>query len=131
MVHGFGWLSDLEACAPREQAAPVQGIKNSAELTDGIYVTDDGRTIKVQEARNGSGRLYAKLMDDAGSFNYETGLIGTLASMFQHGKARRMTLDEAAQYGALYGRCIECGRSLTDEASIAAGIGPVCSKMYK
>ncbi|MCC6828656.1 MAG: heparinase II/III family protein [Novosphingobium sp.] len=23
MVHGFGWLADLEACAPREQAAPV------------------------------------------------------------------------------------------------------------
>ncbi len=23
VVHGFGWLADLEACAPREQAAPV------------------------------------------------------------------------------------------------------------
>lgn len=39
----------------------------------------------------------------------------------------RMTLDEAKEYGRVTGTCCQCGRKLTDENSIAEGIGPVCS----
>jgi len=38
-----------------------------------------------------------------------------------------MTVDEAARYGRLYGRCMVCGRTLTDEGSIERGIGPICA----
>ncbi len=40
----------------------------------------------------------------------------------------RMTPEEAAKYGALYNFCIVCGRTLTHEDSIAAGIGPICAE---
>jgi hypothetical protein len=38
-----------------------------------------------------------------------------------------MTVEEAKAFGLLYGRCIVCGRTLTDEKSIADGIGPICA----
>lgn len=43
----------------------------------------------------------------------------------------RLTAEEAATYGAdggaAKGWCICCGRELSDPASVAAGIGPVCA----
>jgi len=39
----------------------------------------------------------------------------------------RMSLEEAKEFGALYGTCCVCGRTLTNEDSIEAGIGPVCA----
>lgn len=41
---------------------------------------------------------------------------------------QRMTLEQAKQFGAIYGVCCNCGATLTDEGSIEAGIGPVCAK---
>jgi hypothetical protein len=37
-------------------------------------------------------------------------------------------LAAAIKYGKLSGRCCSCGRELTHEDSLAAGIGPVCRK---
>lgn len=34
---------------------------------------------------------------------------------------QRMTLEQAKQYGHLYGVCVRCSATLTDEESIAAG----------
>jgi hypothetical protein len=41
-----------------------------------------------------------------------------------------MTLDQAKAFGALYGACCNCGKTLTDERSIEAGIGPVCARKF-
>ena len=40
----------------------------------------------------------------------------------------KLTLQEAADFGHIYGSCCICSRELTDELSIALGIGPVCGK---
>jgi len=39
-------------------------------------------------------------------------------------------LNAAMKYGKLSGCCCSCGRDLTDPASIAAGIGPVCAGKF-
>lgn len=36
----------------------------------------------------------------------------------------------SAAYGRLVGRCGVCGRRLEDEASVAAGIGPICAQKF-
>ena len=36
------------------------------------------------------------------------------------------TLEEALEFGPMYGRCGICGRTLNAELSMALGIGPVC-----
>lgn len=102
--------------SPVTVVAPV-----SKPVTDGLYRMADGTIAKVQIAKNGSGNLYAKRLVVGEGFAYEPGLIRRLTADM------RMTLEEAAEFGKLYGVCCVCGRDLTDEASIAAGIGPVCA----
>jgi len=86
-----------------------------------------GQIWKVQWNRaSGDGhKLYAKVLTDEPSgvwhFEYVPGGILKLRP------EDRMTLEEAQQFGKLYGVCCVCGRALTDETSIEAGIGPVCA----
>jgi hypothetical protein len=92
---------------------------------DGMYRTPDGTIWKVQRAVHGSGQLYAKRLTvepgQTGTFTYEPGAIRRLRP------ENRMTLEDAKAFGKLYGVCCRCGRTLTDERSIADGIGPDCA----
>lgn len=108
---------------PRPEVERVEVLEGMHRLNGQIY--------KVQRAVNGSGRLYAKALvqdeiDSAQgwSFVYSPGAVRHLS------EATVMTLDEAKEFGALYGTCCVCGRTLTDENSIAAGIGPVCAGKF-
>lgn len=99
---------------------------------DGIYRTDDGTIYKVQVAVHGSGRLYAKRLEIThdsdgtahGTFQYAAGAIHTLRA------DQRLTTEQAAAYGRLYGVCVACGATLTDEKSIERGLGPKCAGKY-
>ena len=108
-----------------QAAAPAKAWQPRAQVEqDGMYQMPDGTIFKVQQAKvGGSGRLYAKRLEvegGQGTFVYAPGAITRLdASM-------RMTLEQAKAYGKLYGVCCKCGSPLTDEISIANGIGPVC-----
>lgn len=109
----------------KDRAPKAQAPK--AELEAGIYrVGDDW--FKVQKAVHGSGHMYAKqlVVDAPGSAHFE----------FASGAIRKITpdhkvsLEEAASFGRIYGVCCNCGATLTDENSIEAGIGPVCAKRF-
>lgn len=96
-----------------------------AVLEAGMYRKDDV-IYKVQKAVHGSGNLYAKRLvldlDSEGfTFEYAPGVVRNLTA------DDRMTLEEAKSFGALYGTCVVCGRTLTNETSIAEGIGPICA----
>jgi len=98
--------------------------ETTEELDLGMYQVD-GVIYKVQRAVHGSGFLYAKRWDEESqSFEKETGAIRKIRA------SHRMTLEEAARFGQITGTCGHCGRTLTDEDSIAAGIGPVCAGKY-
>lgn len=93
-----------------------------AEFSAGMWTIGE-RIFKVQESPE-SGRLYAKELV-GGRFEYAPGALRDLRA-----NGVKMTLEQAAEYGRLYGICCMCGRVLTDEESIAAGIGPVCSAKF-
>jgi len=100
--------------------------RESSPIVEGMYRTATGDIFKVQRAVHGSRQLYAKHLivsegQSRGEFEYEPGALGKLSA------TDRMTVEEAAEFGKLYGWCCVCGRQLTDEQSIAAGIGPVCA----
>lgn len=105
-----------------------QGIAPPRRLepvTEAGFFEHEGSIVKVQRAVHGSGNLYAKrlVIDEAsqsGSFVYEAGLIRKLR------ESDRLTKERAAELGHLYGMCIVCGATLTDEKSIERGIGPIC-----
>ena len=109
---------------PKKEQAPKATVK-VAEA--GIYLFD-GKVYKVQRAVRGSGNLYAKVLvtvaGEKGRFVYAPGMVTKLSP------SDKMTLEQAKEFGALYGVCCSCGKTLTDEKSIEASIGPVCAKKF-
>lgn len=97
----------------------------SAEAPEGIHYFD-GRVFKVQVAHHGSGKIYAKSLNpNNGEWVYEgrSPLRNLSASTL-------MTVEQAAEFGHLYGICARCGAVLTDEGSISRGMGPYCAKQF-
>jgi len=100
---------------------PAKGETERTEPEDGFYyhrTEDDIRIYKVQTSQ--AGRPYAKRLVGT-SFEYD----GRKAFGLELVK---LDAEAAAEFGHLYGVCARCGRTLTDEGSIEAGIGPVCAK---
>ena len=88
-----------------------------------MYQTPEGVVWKVQ--RGDSGYLYAKELVNIGAREWEFVFVkGGLRNLSADMK---LTLEAAQKFGQLYGVCCVCGRTLTNEVSIAAGIGPICS----
>lgn len=90
-------------------------------IQPGFYVVDDV-IYKVQRAVYSSGNLYAKVLTETGRFEYVPGAIRKI------NPEHELTLEQAQRFGRLYGICVVCGRTLTDEESIARGIGPICAE---
>lgn len=106
----------------------------AVDVPEGMHKWE-GIIYKVQRAVHGSGNLYAKQLvqeeweeDHAGGtewkFVYAPGAIRNLS------EETRLSIEEAKEFGALYGTCIVCGRTLTNEDSIEAGIGPICAGKF-
>ena len=148
---------DLEhgACPENPAGVPSRGAAApTTEPVDGIYIVKGDDAVaysyvdrqdlvpfrqdsiyKVYKMVHGSGRQGVKRLTAtvhpyghalAGSPKGEFEYLG-LASKRLPKNAVRMNLEEAAKFGAIYGFCCVCGRTLTKEESIAAGIGPICS----
>lgn len=136
--------SVAEAAQPFERPArPVATITQ-----DGMYRNPEtGEIFKLQFNRaSGDGRrLYAKILvmwvkgqqitapgadtartwnrdRDSVEFQYAPGAVQTLRPEW------RMTMAQAREFGALYGTCVRCSRTLTAEDSIERMMGPVCAR---
>lgn len=99
-------------------------VDQPVELEDGFYGLN-GLIVKVQHGKE-SGRQYALVMEpgeqgERGSWVYGPGVVRDLTP------AHRLTTEEAAAFGHVYGICGICGATLTDPESIERGIGPVCA----
>jgi len=91
------------------------------ELEEGSYWTFDGDVVRLRWSR--TGYLYGELLNpNEGRFEYVRGIIFRLKS--------RMSLDEAKEWGARFGRCCVCGKLLTADKSVEQGIGPVCARIF-
>lgn len=132
-------IHNLDLAGRREVAPIIEEVS-----IEGMHRLD-GQIYKVQVAVHGSGRPYAKILvtDLVGTcggcekcdgedrcpvyesrFDYAAGVVRRLSL------ETRLSLDEAKEFGAVYGVCCVCSRTLTNEASIEAGIGPVCAGKF-
>lgn len=112
---------DILLSKPRLNTVAAAPAAKPAELEDGIYLLN-GKVVKVVHAVHGSGNQYGKVLNtDTGSWDYTPGIVRRLTA------DDKLTLEKAKEYGQLYGMCMVCGRTLTDEVSIEQGIGPVCA----
>ena len=112
-------VAKAERQQAQREATPAQ-----AEISEGFYKSGDGNIYQVTQARHGS-HFLAKVLDrETGKFEY-----AGAAKRFVKAD-QRMTLEEAKEYGKQTGNCLVCGRRLTAEASVEAGVGPVCAGRF-
>lgn len=133
-THNGSWAADHIGDCPTDKPMSIAAPSPTTLVDqDGIYRTDDGTIYKAQRAVvEGSGRLYAKRLviteqpdgTRKGRFVYAPGAIHTLRD------DQRLTREEAAAFGRLYGVCVRCGSPLTDEDSIARGMGSTCAGKF-
>lgn len=135
----FGKLLEEAKSGEAFLEEPKKGVETqhrfavSKEPVDEGFYRKDGTVYKVQW-NQGETAKYAKQLvilhdqDDGGrrkgEWDYAPGAMKLLSVEDQ------LTLDEAKEFGKLYGVCCICGRRLTNEASIEAGIGPICREKF-
>jgi Family of unknown function (DUF6011) len=91
-------------------------------LPNGVYETHGAEVFVVKTSKT-SGKPYA--MKWVGTrYVYEVGHYRYLLA----NNPAPLSLAQAAVLGIDSGYCVICGRELSDEKSLAAGIGPVCAK---
>jgi hypothetical protein len=96
-------------------------MRNAGVSELGMYQTSDGNIYRVHQSRE-TGNLYAKKLDIIShKFEYEQGAMRKLKA------SDKMSLQQAKAWGMETGICCVCGAFLTDERSVAEGIGPVCA----
>lgn len=128
---------------PQPDRAPDRVIPRRYEEppADGMYQKPNGDIFKVYKMVHGSGLQGCKLLVfEMNAPDLETGGMKFDPDSLRRGKFvyqglairfvrndEKMSLEQAQAFGKLYGFCCVCGRTLTDERSIEAGIGPVCA----
>lgn len=115
------WLNShrLSKATASDRIGSLYKLADANELAEGMYRVG-ADIFKVYHTRERDILVTKQLVE--GHFEY-TGKKPLSFITAEH----RMTLDEAKAYGQVTGTCCVCGRTLTNEASIAEGIGPVCS----
>lgn len=118
---------DLSLRAEPEAPISQTPTRRNVRAEDGIY-RHNGEVYKVQTAVNASGLRYAKhlkvtkISEDEYSGEWER----SPGMVFKLLPEEKLSIEEAAAFGKLYGICCICGTVLSNEKSIERGIGPVC-----
>jgi len=118
--------TDRPPTAPREQYATP---KTPHELEDGMYRrAKDGVFFKLYHTVHGANVQVAKelIVINEGPPAEVTFEYRGRKPLYSLKPSDRLTIEQAREFGHLYGTCCICGRTLTNELSIALGIGPVC-----
>jgi hypothetical protein len=124
-------LNDVWVPAEQTKAAPRFDPQT---LEDGFYVRDGVVYKVIRAVVQGSGRKYAKRLDERGRFQYDKAAITRLRP--EHKMTLAKALEVAHRHATdinskLYGRCFVCGRTLTREESIERMMGPVCAGKFE
>ena len=115
---------------PKRQQAKASSTP-ARTLEDGIYYVEDTNEIfKVYHTRTSGAQCVKRLdiVEEATATSPAKGRFTYLGAVAKHlpTKAQQMGLEQAKALGRIYGFCVKCAATLTDETSIASGIGPVC-----
>lgn len=99
-----------------------RAAKPAATTTDAregeAWTTADGRIVRV--VRSKQGNLYGLVYNaHVGTWDYQAGLLRLVQ--------RRLSAEEAAEFGRTTAHCVFCARELTDGRSVDVGYGPVCA----
>ena len=121
------WISRMIARVNllKEVAKSTAPVAPTAEVADGRYAVEHEGVLKFFRVKNGNRPgfvfLDVQASDDWHAIRNVTRIREIVALIARDAKAAMI------RYGHELGVCGRCGRTLTDEESRAAGIGPVCA----
>jgi hypothetical protein len=125
------WLASDRALRTRTQECERKAAQRNSAAPTGTLDVQDGQTYRTPDGRvfhayrTQRGVLCVKLWDaDADAFEY----YGAATRM--PAGAVLMSREDAAEFGKATGTCCVCMRHLTDDESVARGIGPVCASKF-
>lgn len=113
---------ELRAAAVKVQREQDRTAPAAPQVADGRYAVEEAGVLKFFKVKNGRTRVFLDIQASSDwhavqRLDRQRAILATIA------------LDPKAamiRYGHALGECGRCGRVLTDEASRAAGIGPIC-----
>lgn len=114
----------LRATATKTQREQDRKAPAAPEVADGRYAVEEGGVLKFFKVKNGRyGRVFLDIQASEEwhaiqRFDRQRAILATIAADPKAAMIR---------YGHELGECGRCGRTLTDDASRAAGIGPICA----
>lgn len=110
----------------KDQAAPAAKAEPTADVDEGRYaIVVDGVT-KFYRVSKGKGRWEGRTFVAVQASDDLHNIYGGAARAIL-AEIAKAPMEAMVRYGHELGVCGRCGRTLTDEASRAAGIGPVCA----
>lgn len=113
--------------------APRPETLGAPDLEDGIYRADDGEIVKVYHTVHGRNVQVGKRLsvrdNGDGTFTGEF-VYGGKAALVGLTPAHKLSHEAAAEFGKVYGFCVNCAADLTDERSIAVGYGATCARNF-
>jgi hypothetical protein len=121
------WIGNMIQKSRELRAAATQTKPTApvAEVADGRYAVEEDGVLKFFKVKNGNRPgfvfLDVQASDDWHAVCNVTRIRAILALIAVDAKAAMV------RYGHELGECGRCGRTLTDAASRAAGIGPICA----
>ena len=104
---------------------PQPTLGKNDKLREGIYFHGDA-FYKIRTSKNGF--PYAMLLQVDENDKHEWVYAPSVAKNLRH--SERMEIEGLKNYGKETGRCILCGRELTNPVSVEQGIGPICAGRY-
>lgn len=119
------WISKMIAkVAELKAAAKVAAPAAPVTVEDGRYAVEEDGVLRFFKVKNGrrAGFVFLDIQasDEWHKISNVTRIRKIVALIAEDPKAAMV------RYGHELGECGRCGRTLTDEASRAAGIGPIC-----
>lgn len=125
-----------ECLAPEAKAALFADRVTEPGLYKHLTVGPDGPTdlqVKVYRVRKSrtSKRLYGELIVPPERAGDEVGFVYNGKAMGFLRASDQLSWAEAREFGAAYGACVACGRTLSDARSLVQGYGPTCAGHYR
>ncbi len=122
--------ADLSRIREMFDAATSSGFKKPVYRAEGLKIT-----LAPATGRNAGALYVVEIEDDA----YQGKVEGVTFKAVREAKGdtlsrlqtiARNPMEAAVRYGRQTGRCSCCGRELTNQVSIDAGIGPICAQRF-
>lgn len=130
-----GWTKGIDPSAPSKavrfptvpegwvKGRPLVGARPAAPAEIGIYVFGEA-VIKVKKTKND--RNFAVEIGTTTRGHHKP--IPRKGLVYKLTADMKMSAKQAKAYGDKFGVCVNCGKALSDPASVRLGMGPVCHK---